>query len=249
MDTFNGQIFTVDLGPVEQARNVSESIDKRALITVDGEVDSTVNNGNTVRNISEATATLKLPPLLFRNCINSQMNMSTQTASRQRLSYSVFLTDALFLPVNRTLNKVGSIVVGARASCQLDNEAASSVPIQTSFQILKMVRWVFYILNIAWEIFLSQLVEIGSEFSGMAWENGWYMMKCQISIFLSSHSREFTSNYTQLQYFNRLTQLTAVVHYTLQKVSDYIGEVNTLSSLTFLSLSSLSQAISLNIPH
>ena len=139
-NAFNGQKFTVSLGTVERARNISNNIDQRALITEDGEVDSAMNNGNTVRNISEATATLRLPPLLFRNCINSETNTSSPTASRQRLSYSVFLTDALFLPANRTLNKVVSLVVAARTSCQLENKTEVTLPIQSSFQILETVR-------------------------------------------------------------------------------------------------------------
>ena len=138
-NAFNGQKFTVSLGTVERARNISNNIDQRALITEDGEVDSAMNNGNAVRNISEATATLRLPPLLFRNCINSETNTSLSMASRQRLSYSVFLTDALFLPANRTLNKVVSLVVGARTSCQLENKTEVTLPIQSSFQILETV--------------------------------------------------------------------------------------------------------------
>ena len=131
-DAFNNQTFTVALGPVEQARNGSNSIDQRALITEDGELDNARNKG-------EATASLKLPPMLFRDCVSSETNTSSPTASRQRLSYSVFLTNALFLPMNRTLNKVGSIVVAARTSCHLDNKSMMTVPIQSSFQILKTV--------------------------------------------------------------------------------------------------------------
>ena len=131
-DVFNNQTFTVALGPVEQARNGSNSIDQRALITEDGEVDNEMNRG-------EATASLQLPSSLFRDCTISEPNTSSPAASRQRLSYSVFLTDALFLPVNRTLNKVGSIVVAARTSCHLDNKSVVTVPIQSSFQIIKTV--------------------------------------------------------------------------------------------------------------
>ena len=132
-DAFNNQTFTVALGPVEQARNGSNSIDQRALITKDGEMDS-------ARNKREATASMKLPPLLLRGCIDPETNTSSPTSSRQRLSYSVFLTDALFLPMNRTLNKVGSIVVAARTSCKLDNKSVVTVPIQSSFKIIKTVR-------------------------------------------------------------------------------------------------------------
>ena len=136
-NTFNGQTFTVALGPVEQARNVSNAIDQRVLITEDGETDSTRNKRATIRNSTEATAILQLDPMFFGDCISS--NTSSPAAVRQRLSYSVFLTDALFLPANRSLNKVGSIVVAARTSCQLENEAMVSTPIQSSFQVLETV--------------------------------------------------------------------------------------------------------------
>ena len=131
-DAFRSQTFTVALGPVEQARNGSKSFDQSALITEDGEADSEMNKG-------EVTASVQLPSSLFRDCIDSETNTSSPTSSRQRLSYSVFLTDALFLPMNRTLNKVGSIVVAARTSCHLDNKSVVTVPIQSSFQIIKTV--------------------------------------------------------------------------------------------------------------
>ena len=139
-DAFNGQTFTVTLGTVEQARNTSNSIDQRVLITEDGGVKSTRNKRTIDRNSTKATASLQLHPMYFKNCTNTETTTSLSMASRQRLSYSVFLTNALFLPANRTLNKVGSIVVGARTSCPLDNEAASTVPIQSSFQIINTVR-------------------------------------------------------------------------------------------------------------
>ena len=143
INTFNGQTFTVALGPVEQARNVSSAIDQRALITEDSEGDSTRNKGASIRNSTEATAALQVQPMFFRDCISSETNTSSPAALRQRLSYSVFLTDALFLPANRSLNKVGSIVVAARTSCLLENETILSIPIQSSFQILETVRLIF----------------------------------------------------------------------------------------------------------
>ena len=139
-DTFKGQTFTIALGPVEQARNVSNVIEQKALITEDGEVD----NINEQENIStEATATLQLHPMLFKNCTNSETNTSTTFAFRQRLSYLVFLTDSLFFPTNSTLNRVGSILVGVRSNCQLENETLFSMPIQSSFQIIETVRLIF----------------------------------------------------------------------------------------------------------
>ena len=139
-DTFNGQTFTVALGLVEQARNVSNAIDQRALIIETGEGSSRNKRAVDGNNTEAATATLQVQPMFFGDCVSSKTNTSSSSSSRQRLSYSVFLTDALFLPVNRTINKVGSIVVAARTSCLLENETVLSVPIQSSFQILETVR-------------------------------------------------------------------------------------------------------------
>ena len=125
-NTFNGQTFKIVLGPVEEARNFSNTIDQRVLVTVDGVVGSKLGKIN--RN---STATLQLHPTLFRSCSNSDMNISSPQVVGLRLSYSVFLTDALFLPENRTLEKVGSIVVAVRTKCQLKNEAMPSVPTQS----------------------------------------------------------------------------------------------------------------------
>ena len=139
-DTFMGQTFSVALGRVEQARNVSTVIQQRVLITEDGVMDS-------IKNSTEATATLQLHPTLFRNCTNSESNMSSTYAYRQRLSYLVFLTDALFLPTNPTLYRVGSIVVGVRSNCQLENETLFSMPIQSRFQILETVRLIIVLFT------------------------------------------------------------------------------------------------------
>ena len=133
-ETFIGQTFTIALGPVEQARNVSTVIDQNALITDDDIFDS-----HKEQTTTEATATLQLHPMLFEDCITSETNESSRKALSQRLSYSVFLSDAFFLPQNRTLNKVGSIIIGARVRCQLTDE---TVPIQSSFLTLEVVRCV-----------------------------------------------------------------------------------------------------------
>ena len=134
-DTFNGQTFTIALGSFEQARKFSNVIDLSVLVTVDGVVDGELRKVN--RN---STATLQLNPMLFRSCIGSDTNTSSPQAVRLRLSYSVFLTDSLFLPANRTLNKVGSIVVAVRTKCQLENdsEAMPPVSIQSSFDVPDM---------------------------------------------------------------------------------------------------------------
>ena len=144
--TFAGQTFTVALGTVEQARNASDGINSRALITEDGVVGSRRKRRNSDSNTGEATATLRLHPELFEHCFNSSLNTSSPQNVRQRLSYSVFLSDALFLPANRTSNMVGSIVVGARAICQHANNTVLSEHTnetrltQSSFQTIETVR-------------------------------------------------------------------------------------------------------------
>ena len=100
-DSFQGQTFVVDLGPVEEAVNNTGVIDQDALMTAN---DYTADNRSDIDSLSEdtenSTASLRLSPLILKEC------PTTNRSLRQRLSYSVFLSDVLFLPENRSTNQV-----------------------------------------------------------------------------------------------------------------------------------------------
>ena len=136
-DSFQGQTFVVDLGPVEEAVNNTGVIDQDALMTAN---DYTADNRSDTDSLSEdtdnSTASLRLSPLILEECPTTNLSL------RHRLSYSVFLSDVLFLPENRSTNQVGSIVVAARLACLQTNKTVLTVPVRTSF----LIRAKVYIL-------------------------------------------------------------------------------------------------------
>ena len=95
-DSFLGEVFSVDLGTVQQSLNNSDQIDQTRLIT-------------TMDALSNATASLQVPSTIF-----DRNQMSSYTDSpKQRLSYGLFLTGALFQTEEITSGRfaVGSIIV------------------------------------------------------------------------------------------------------------------------------------------
>ena len=127
-DSFQGQTFVVDLGPVEEAINNTGVIDQDALMKFNGGKGNTADNRSDNKN---STASLHLSPSILEDC-----PATNRTSLTQRLSYSVFLSGVLFLPENRSTNQVGSIVVAARLACLQTNK---TVPVRTSFLIRTMV--------------------------------------------------------------------------------------------------------------
>ncbi len=129
-DSFQGQTFVVGLGPVEEAVNNTGVIDQDALMTAN---DYMIDNRSEIDSLSKdtdnSTASLHLSPLILEEC------PTTNCSLRQRLSYSVFLSDVLFLPDNRSTSQVGSIVVAARLACLQTNKTVLTVPVRTSFLI------------------------------------------------------------------------------------------------------------------
>ena len=125
--TFNGQTFIVDLGSFEQVSTVSNvDINHDALITINNDVLS--------KDIQYSTASLELNPSIFEESRSS----NSSSAIIQRVSYTVFLKDSLFLPKNVSLNKVGSVVVAVRTSHQY-NESILGMPVRVNFSINEMV--------------------------------------------------------------------------------------------------------------
>ena len=91
------------------------------------------------KDAENSTASVHLNPSLFEDCLTTNGTLLTQ-----RLSYSVFLSDVLFLPENRSTNQVGSIVVAARLACLQTNKTMLSVPVRTSF----LIRMTVYELKV-----------------------------------------------------------------------------------------------------
>ena len=107
-NNFNGQTFIVNLGPFEQARNLSLDfeIDKNTLVTINN--DALAED----KNFQNSTASLQLTSSI----IEGTRSYKSSLTSSKRVNYMVFLKDSLFLPEDRTSIKVGSIIVAVRTS-------------------------------------------------------------------------------------------------------------------------------------
>ena len=91
---FSGESFSVNLGPVEEAIRNSSGINEEALVTM-------------MEPLYNATASAKLPDSLFDG-------KTTCVSPWQRIVYSVFLTNALFLTLDTDCENstIGSIILG-----------------------------------------------------------------------------------------------------------------------------------------
>ena len=94
------QIFNVDLGSVEEAMNITGSIDASSLITA-------------MELFNNATAAIDISEEVLKDCYN------TLEESTQRLSYSVFLLDTFFRSQD-PLMKIGSLIIAARLKCGMN---------------------------------------------------------------------------------------------------------------------------------
>ena len=120
---YQGQTFSVDLGSVEEAMKLEQTIDRHDLITSDMVMDA----------VTGATASIELAENLLE-CRNSSIcNLTSTNATTNRLSYSVFLLDTLFQNVNQNHQKIGSIIVAAKLRDAYNTTGNTSV--QTTFQI------------------------------------------------------------------------------------------------------------------
>ena len=97
--TFAGEAFSVDLGSVEEATNITNTIDQSALVTM-------------MEALNSATASLQISNSVLSAC----ENQGTHANNNYRLSYSVFRSDGLFQSMNAN-NSIGSIIIGARLRC------------------------------------------------------------------------------------------------------------------------------------
>ena len=126
-DDFEGPSFSVNLGSVEDAMNISKAIPREVLVVSD--------------NISaSATSSVQLPNDLFMSC-----GLSSESITQIRVSFSVFLSDVLFQNKNQRHLKVGSIVVAPRLQC---NRMTLVTPITVSFRTNRMVTIIISIRDI-----------------------------------------------------------------------------------------------------
>ena len=113
-ESFSGESLSVNLGPVEEAIRNSSGINEDALITM---LDPLLN----------ATASAKLPESLFDG-------ITTYASPWQRIVYSVFLTNALFLTLDTDCvdSAVGSIILGVNVNSSVINSSVTNSSVTNS---------------------------------------------------------------------------------------------------------------------
>ena len=122
--SFSGESLSVNLGPVEEAVRNSSGINEEALVIL-------------MDPLLSATASVKSPESLFDG-------ITTYASPWQRIVYSVFLTNALFLTLDTDCgdSAVGSIVLGVDVNSTVTNSSVTNVStgeIQLAFQQFRMV--------------------------------------------------------------------------------------------------------------
>ena len=113
---FQGQTFSVDLGSVQEAMNISSIIREEAIETI-----------SRIKAYQNWTASVQVPASIFQDL--------GQSGGQQRLSYAVFVRDTLFQSSeeNQSNLTVGSVIVAVR----VNGTTASgnlSTPITVTFQ-------------------------------------------------------------------------------------------------------------------
>ena len=125
-DLFGGQIFTVNLGSVEDA------------LQSDGNLGASLNTSEMVMNIlvNITTSSVKLPENFFTGSMNGSKENGSNSTNELRLSYTVFLTDILFQSPTQSSFDIGSIILSTRLSSEVESNPA---PIEVSFRTVNMV--------------------------------------------------------------------------------------------------------------
>ena len=137
-EEYNGQMFSVNLGLLEEAREDNRTIDQGALVTSKLELGTKFNENHKIdmNAMASTTASLLLPEDLLESC--SDVNTNLTSVIPRRLSYSVFKSDVLFQNLNQSHLSIGSIIIAARLKCTYN--VTLNISIQTILQIDKMVR-------------------------------------------------------------------------------------------------------------
>ena len=116
---FRGQIFSVNLGSVDEALKREGAINDSALKT--SEI--------IVRAMNSSTAAVEIA----ENFISDIPECGPeQPGYTRRLSYFVFMTNILFQSMNLTTAGIGSVIISTRLSCA--GNGSLPTPITTRFQ-------------------------------------------------------------------------------------------------------------------
>ena len=134
-EEYIGQIFNVNLGPLERARKDNQTIQQSALVTSELESAEQDDEG-IVNGFADSTASLQLPEDLLDMCSSTSSNVTSTVPQSSRLSYSVFKSDILFQNLNQSHLGIGSIIIAAQL--KLCNGTQNSL-IKTTFQTDRMV--------------------------------------------------------------------------------------------------------------
>ena len=131
-ETYEAQAFTVNLGSIEDISNISGKIPDESL-TIQDTMIEILNN---------ATASVQLPDDLLDHLSDcSEMDTSTANSTlTRRLSYSVFLSNALFQSIERDEYELGSVIIAARMNINCGNSTGLNMAITATFAINITVR-------------------------------------------------------------------------------------------------------------
>lgn len=110
---FSGELFSIDLGAVGEAIRNTTGIDEESLATM---------------LVPNATASAELPESLFEGDVN--------TARRQRVTFSVFLTNTLFLTPETDCREsaIGSVVLSVGVNSSATNTSLSNARMRLVFR-------------------------------------------------------------------------------------------------------------------
>ena len=120
LSSFQGQVFSINLGSVEEAKNFTRSNDDNAFKISE----------STTNVFKNATASIYISEELLEQCFDNAKENFT------RLSYTVFLSDAFFQTINSS-KEIGSIIVRATVNCSGNNTLP--VGINATFRFNKNV--------------------------------------------------------------------------------------------------------------
>ena len=131
-ETYEAQTFTVNLGSIEDISNISGKIPDESLIIQD----------TIIEIFNNATASVQLPDDLLNHFVDcSELNTSIDnTTLTRRLSYSIFLSNALFQNTEVDQYELGSVIIAARMKLNCGNSTNLNTPIRATFAANKTVR-------------------------------------------------------------------------------------------------------------
>ena len=121
-ETFSGEALNVDLGSFEEALRLNTSIPEEALLT-------------TMEALVNVTASIAVPSSLLTDLQSLEEGIARRALEFQRLSYSVFLTDILFLSPNQSANNlsIGTIILALRLR-NITLDQILKMPLNTTFR-------------------------------------------------------------------------------------------------------------------